>query len=424
MLMGLWSVAAAVLFVLELFPAGSGVSVRPRRVPPGFATTNGTQFVVDGKPFSFVGANSYWLPLLLTQHDVELTFQGMREQGIKVVRTWGFNAINATELPYALDSGLTYYQVWNSSQWTLNDDSQGLGRLDNVVRTAAKYDIRLIVTLTNNWVGYGGSDLYLNWMIGSNATHDLFFTDRNVISGYQRYAKIIVERYKESPSIFAWELINEARCLSDLIPAGPNCVPGSDTLHAWYREQSDFVRSLDPYHLISTGGEGQFYWTDPPVIWSNGVASTDYNFDGRAGEDFDKDLLLPNIDFGVYHMYAQPWYSQLDFPGSNFSITDWGLDWIQAHANSAKMSGKPLILEEFGLSGLDNKTSIYPAWVQRALDTRHGHSIMPWQFGQLGLTENGGNHLFKYNDRIIDGASPNDGNTIYPNQSELIGIFT
>ena len=52
--------------------------------------------------------------------------------------------------------------------------------------------------------------------------------------------------------------------------------------------------------------------------WSNGVPSTDYNFDGRgrllifllsedthvsslaAGEDFDKDLLLPNIDFGVY----------------------------------------------------------------------------------------------------------------------------
>lgn len=33
-------------------------------------------------------------------------------------------------------------------------------------------------------------------------------------------------------------------------------------------------------------------------------------------------------------MYPQSWYPQLDFPGSNFSVQDWGLDWIQAHANS------------------------------------------------------------------------------------------
>lgn len=70
-----------------------------------------------------------WLPLLTTSDDVEKTFQGMQDQGIKVVRTWvisfykyplrlswltlpqGFNAINGSELEGALQSGLTYYQV-------------------------------------------------------------------------------------------------------------------------------------------------------------------------------------------------------------------------------------------------------------------------------------------------------------------------
>lgn len=88
-------------------------------------------------------------------------------------RLQGFNAINGSELAGALESNLTYYQVnppielqrvwqfvnssfiivqlWNSSQWILNDGPQGLQRLDNVVATAEKYDIRLIVTLTNNW---------------------------------------------------------------------------------------------------------------------------------------------------------------------------------------------------------------------------------------------------------------------------------
>jgi mannan endo-1,4-beta-mannosidase len=31
---------------------------------------------------------------------------------------------------------------------------------------------------------------------------------------------------------------------------------------------------------------------------------------------------------------------------------------------------------------------------------------MPWQFGQLGLTEDGGNKIFKYEDALIDGVCP------------------
>lgn len=32
-------------------------------------------------------------------------------------------------------------------------------------------------------------------------------------------------------------------------------------------------------------------------------------------------------------MYPQTWYPQLDFPGSNFSVEDWGLEWVSLHAN-------------------------------------------------------------------------------------------
>lgn len=55
--------------------------------------------------------NFQWLPLLTTQQDVETTFKEMQAGGVKVVRTWGFNAINGSELAGALESGLTYYQV-------------------------------------------------------------------------------------------------------------------------------------------------------------------------------------------------------------------------------------------------------------------------------------------------------------------------
>ena len=94
----------------------------------------------------------------------------MADAGIKVARTWGgtsfsgdcgrsdywqpiqaFNAVNATELPTALETNLTYYQVWNGSDWTLNEGPQGLQRLDYVVQSATQHGIKLILTFTNNW---------------------------------------------------------------------------------------------------------------------------------------------------------------------------------------------------------------------------------------------------------------------------------
>jgi mannan endo-1,4-beta-mannosidase len=54
--------------------------------------------------------------------------------------------------------------------------------------------------------------------------------------------KIIADRYKNSSAIFAWELMNEARCLGDL-PARENC-PYKRLLSKQHQEQSDYVRGL------------------------------------------------------------------------------------------------------------------------------------------------------------------------------------
>ncbi|KAG8830861.1 hypothetical protein FRC20_008269 [Serendipita sp. 405] len=139
------------------------------------------------------------------------------------------------------------------------------------------------------------------------------------------------------------------------------------------------------------------------ISWSNGELVSDYNYNGQAGEDFEEDLTLPNIDFGTYHIYVYSWYPQLIYAGSNFSAYEWGLQWIQQHADAAKKKGKPVILEEFGVPTYQDKLAFYPGWVQKALDTNHG--IMPWQYGQLGLTESGGNRVIKYADAIIDGPT-------------------
>lgn len=109
-----------------------------------------------------------------------------------------------------------------------------------------------------------GMELYINWIAGAGNTHDVFFTDPRIIASYRKlafyafsvrwvtyiyiesYVRTIVERYKNSPNIFAWELMNEARCSGDILPSGPSCTPasGAESLLKWYKSQSDFVRSL------------------------------------------------------------------------------------------------------------------------------------------------------------------------------------
>jgi mannan endo-1,4-beta-mannosidase len=112
-----------------------------------------------------------------------------------------------------------------------------------------------------------------------------------------------VERYKSSPNIFAWELVNEARCSGDL-PSSSACSAKAGTIHNWYKAQSAFVKSLDPHHMVTTGGEGQMYITNPTESCLSGLCVNDYNYNGGPGTDFIADLAeLVNIDFQTHHLY-------------------------------------------------------------------------------------------------------------------------
>lgn len=46
--------------------------------------------------------------------------------------------------------------------------------------------------------------------------------------------------YKDDPTIFGWDLINEPRCFQ--------C---GDGLREWVSEMAAFVKSIDPHHLLT-----------------------------------------------------------------------------------------------------------------------------------------------------------------------------
>ncbi|KVI03221.1 Glycoside hydrolase, catalytic domain-containing protein [Cynara cardunculus var. scolymus] len=176
---------------------------------------SGNQFVVNDQPFYVNGFNTYWLMVLAadesTRGKVTEVFRQASAVGLTVCRTWAFNDGQWR----ALQKKPSVY------------DEDVFKALDFVVSEAKKFKIRLILSLINNWGGYGGKPQYVKWgnEAGLNLTNeDDFFSHPTLRSYYQshtvlnRVNTVSNMTYKDDPTIFAWELMNEPRCPSD--PSG------------------------------------------------------------------------------------------------------------------------------------------------------------------------------------------------------------
>ncbi|KAG0492768.1 hypothetical protein HPP92_006166 [Vanilla planifolia] len=101
--------------------------------------------------------------------------------------------------------------------------------------------------------------------IGSD---DEFFTNAVVKGYYKNHVKTVLTRYntltgtayKDEPIIFAWELMNEPRCLSD---------SSGNTIQAWITEMAAHVKSIDQNHLLEAGLEGFYGQSSPSELQTN-----------------------------------------------------------------------------------------------------------------------------------------------------------
>ncbi|KAL4916741.1 glycoside hydrolase superfamily [Aspergillus aurantiobrunneus] len=361
----------------------------------GFVTTKGNKFQLDGKDFYFAGSNAYYFPFNNNQTDVELGLAAAKKAGLNVFRTWGFNDKNTTYV----EGGLPDYGGEGAGeteivfQWWHNGSSViDLEPFDKVVNAAEKTGIKLVVALTNNWADYGGMDVYTVNLGGQY--HDDFYRLPQIKTAFKRYVKEMVTRYRDSPVIAAWELANEPRCGADGVRNLPrseeSCNP--ELLTSWIDEMSTFIKRLDPHHLVTWGGEGGFNYD-----------SDDWAYNGSDGGDFEAELSLANIDFGVFHSYPDWWTKTVA----------WTDQWIVDHARAAREVGKPVVHEEYGwltpqgrldnLGTVSNITRLQAVGGWQRISVQEKMPDMFWQYGFSGYSY-GRNH--------------DDGFTIYLDDAE------
>jgi mannan endo-1,4-beta-mannosidase len=363
----LTAIATALLAALAMV---MGVGPTPANaVPAGFVTRSGAGFVLDGRPFRYGGTNNYYLHYT-SQLMVDDVFSDAQAMGLKVLRAWTFLECGGDKPNSAggCSQGADHWmQRWStaSNGVVYNTGANGLQALDRMIATAAQHNIKLILPFTNNWRDFGGMDQYVTWY--GLRFHDQFYTDARIKQDYKNWISTLLNRtnsvtgvqYKDDPTIFAWELANEPRCINASLPTSGTCT--ADTLTSWVTEMSEFIKGLDPDHMLSIGDEG-FH---PGV----GGGSGQWPYNITDGVDHARLTALADIDFGTYHLYPQGW-------GQSPADT-WGTQWINDHNSVGTSLDKPEVLEEFGTTDQGARDATYTAWTN-AVRTGGGDGWMFW----------------------------------------------
>ncbi|KAL4452410.1 hypothetical protein ABPG75_008072 [Micractinium tetrahymenae] len=247
--------------------------------------------------------------------------------------------------------------------------------LDFLLAEAAKYGVKATIAFLNlwkpagvpqfeQWCGTSGTtvrprpDIDVRPPGALNATERLttpyaWLTSPACRDQVKSFYSAVVNRrntltgvlYRDDPTIFSWNLMNEPRCKY----CGPEPVDG------WYGDMAAYLKSIDPNHLVTTGEEGFFEEADPAAA-SN---PTDGNvWASRSGQSFRANHQKSGIDYAVMHLWPDNWRNPpLDVA--------WGQQWIDAHIQVASQLGLPLVLEEFGKNAAEQSIgSVRDPWFE------------------------------------------------------------
>lgn len=298
-------------------------------------------FLLNNKEFNYIGAN-YWQGMNLgapksgNQERLIRELDELQELGITNLRILAASEAD-TLMKYAVHPALQIApRHYNEDLW--------LG-LDFLLSEMGKRNMKAVMVLGNFWTWSGGFSQYLKW---SGAGKIPYPQDEGVswndFSNYSKQfysnqkaqeimndhiKKVILRKntitgtlYKNDATIMSWQIANEPR--------------GYDVQKdylKWIRKTAAFIKSLDKFHLVSLGSEG------------NTATS-------EAGTDVFRDNKDPNIDYITMHIWIQNW--GWFNPTQGEKIYENAIkkvdDYWQTHVEAAKKLKKPLIIEEFGVA--------------------------------------------------------------------------
>ncbi len=215
--------------------ASAPTSVRAETAPPpqprpGFVSVSGDHFVLDGRQFRVAGVNNHYL-MFGSPAEVTRVLDDAVAMHVNVVRTFLQPVIGSLDgtMPTIWNWKSTsdssnlgvhgnYVLSWDpaAASMAINDGPTGLQRLDFVLDEARKRNLKLIIALLDFWAYTGGAQQMSAWY-GSHDKYTFFAQDDRTKRDYRDWVSHVITRvnsisglaYRNDPTIFSWELMNE-----------------------------------------------------------------------------------------------------------------------------------------------------------------------------------------------------------------------
>ncbi|HEY5407184.1 MAG TPA: cellulase family glycosylhydrolase [Ginsengibacter sp.] len=309
-----------------------------------FIKAKGSHFYLNSQPIYYVGTNYWYGGLLALKENKKEGIDRLREEldflqknGVTNVRVLGgsegsglINGVNRVGPPLQPEEGIF--------------DPHFLKGMDALLVELGKRKMTAVIYLSNNWNWSGGFLQYLKWngLIPDSAFNkdipwgelgeytSKFYDCEKCKTEYFNQVKYIIshtnsinhKKYSEEPAIMAWEIANEPR------PMAPRAI---NSYKKFIKSTADYIRKLDPNHLVTTGTEG--YMSTETVSLYKEINS------------------YKNIDYLTIHIWPKnwSWFKGKDIAGGMDSVISKTITYLDVHKKIAHELNKPLVIEEFGL---------------------------------------------------------------------------
>lgn len=331
-----------ILSVLILPAFLIGCTSTPKEVSSPFIQVKNGQFIRNGQPYYYIGANFWYGAILASEgtggnrERLHGELDSLKAIGVDNLRIL-VGSDGKRDVPTKVEPTL------QEAPGIYNDTI--LAGLDYLLAEMEKRDMLAVLYLNNSWEWSGGYSQYLAWARGDKAPVPavdgwpafMNYVKEFVVSDsaqalFANHVKYILTRtnrythrkYTDDPTIMSWQIGNEPRAFA------------SDSIHKaafaeWMSKTSSLIRSLDPNHLISTGSEGKHGCEEDIALFEKVHADT-------------------NIDYMNIHIWPYNWgWAPKDSLQENLEKACTNTQaYINEHLNIAKKYQKPLVLEEFG----------------------------------------------------------------------------
>lgn len=363
-----------------------------------FVQVQDGQFMLEGKPYYFIGAN-LWFAMNLGQ-------AGNDSGRARLLRELDhLQRLGVTNLRVMAASEGPASEPWRVHPAVQNEprvyDASMLEGLDFLLDAMAQRDMKAVLVLNNFFQWTGGMAQYVSWATGTAIPYPeqdghtwddfqnysaQFYANTDAQRLFLDYIYELIHRtntvtgllYQEDPTIMAWQLANEPRGFA----LAPQYVD-------WVHKTAGFIQLMAPNHLVSLGGEGKLH--------------------PHNGTAFAELSASPHLDYLTMHVWLENWsWFRPTEPETTFaSAIGKAIGYIADHTAVAARVGKPLVLEEFGLSRDDGR---FDATARTTYRDRYFEMLFAMQHKMA--VENG--HLAGLNIWSWSGnAVPNEPGTVW-----------